>query len=61
MTLEDSEEAAFNYASDMAGEYLSTLPNTDLSKFTPEQWRTLISVIALNFRQKSIELQTIPF
>ena len=61
MTLEDSEESAFEYASDMAGEYISTLPYTDLAKFTPEQWRTLLEVIALNFRQKSIELQTVPF
>lgn len=61
MTLEDAEESAYQFASDMAGEYLATLPHTDLAKFTPEQWRTLLEIIALNFRTKSIELQTVPF
>lgn len=44
-----AEEAALEAASDRAGEYLDTLPSTDLARMTGEQWKTLVEVIVAGF------------
>lgn len=43
------EDESIRYASQMAGEYLDTLRTTDLSRFTKEQWDTLLKIICLNY------------
>lgn len=44
------------HASDMAGEYLESLPSTDLAAFTPDAWQTLIEVICGAYVEKLNEL-----
>ena len=44
------------HASDMAGEYLESLPSTDLVSFTPDAWQTLIEVICGAYIEKLSEL-----
>ena len=44
------------HASDMAGEYLESLPSTDLASFTPDAWQTLIEVICGAYVEKLSEL-----
>jgi hypothetical protein len=50
------EIAAMEHASDMAGEYLESLPSTDLAAFTPDAWQTLIEVICGAYVEKLNEL-----
>lgn len=39
------EIAAMQYASDMAGEYLTSIHKTDIAQMSKRQWQTLIQVI----------------
>lgn len=59
--LEDYELAALDYASEMAGQYIEELQESDLSKLSGAEWQTLIKVIAINYHQKRNELQPCPF
>lgn len=44
------------HASDMAGEYLDSLPSTDLAAFSQDAWQTLIEVICGAYVEKLSEL-----
>lgn len=59
--LEDYELAALDYASEMAGEYIEELQETDLSKLSAREWKNLIAVIVVNYQRKRNELQPCPF
>lgn len=59
--LEDWEIAALDYASEMAGQYIEELQESDLSQLSGHEWQTLIKVIAINYHQKRNELQPCPF
>lgn len=50
------EIAAMQHASDMAGEYLDSLPSTDLAAFSQDAWQTLIEVICGAYVEKLSEL-----
>lgn len=51
--VEDNQEAV-EHASNMAGECLQEIGKTDLATFTPDEWFTLIKVIASGFMDKSV-------
>ena len=57
------EQTALKYAASMAGEYLESLPVTDLSAFTVEQYMTLIEVAVTGYLDELARLQAddIPF
>lgn len=59
--LEPWEFPALDFASDCAGEYLEELNQTDLAKLTPDQWKELIRVIAVNFAHKRADIMPCPF
>lgn len=52
----DITKQAQEYASDMAGEYLTELNKTDLIKMTRAEWMELINVITKNYHLKHIEI-----
>ena len=57
------EQAAMKQAAAMAGEYLESLPGTDLATFTVEQFMTLIEVVVTGYLNEMARLQIddIPF
>jgi hypothetical protein len=57
------EQTAMKQAAVMAGEYLESLPGTDLANFTVEQFMTLIEVIITGYLDEMVKIQDddIPF
>ena len=57
------EQAAMKHAAAMAGEYLESLPATDLTTFTVDQYLTLIEVTVTGYLDELVRLQAddIPF
>lgn len=51
-----NEIAAMQHASDMAGDYLDSLPSTDLASFSQDEWQTLIEVVCGAYVEKLNEL-----
>ena len=47
---------ANDYASDMAGEFLTELGIFDMRDMTPEQWAEFINVITKNYENKKVEI-----
>lgn len=52
------EEVALEAASDLAGEYIETLPTTDMAGWTHEQWSAFIEVVVGGFTDKMREQAT---
>jgi len=52
----DITKQANQYASEMAGEYLTELNKTDLIKMTRAEWMELINVITKNYEYKKVEI-----
>ena len=50
------ERAAMTHAVAMAGEYIESLGRTDLISWSPDEFRTLIEVIATAFTDRLREL-----
>jgi len=50
------EQNALDYASDMAGEHIDSLPSTDMARWTIEQWRAHLEVVVAAFTQKMGDL-----
>ena len=59
--LTEHEEIALDYSGECAGEYLDSIGKTDFSQMTQEEWRTLITIVALKFVQKRNEITPCPF
>lgn len=47
--IEDCEEYKYNFASQMAGEYIEELGKTDLVTMSREEWLGLMHVIIKNY------------
>lgn len=56
----ENEIAALEHAGAQAGEYLDSLPSTDLAKMDEEQYMTMIEVICSAFQDKLAEIATPP-
>lgn len=50
--MNELDETALAYASDMAGEVLDELGETDLAKLSREQWLELLRVIICRYYDK---------
>lgn len=48
---------AVSVAGGRAGEYLESLPSTDLTKFTGDQWQTLLLVIVGGYTERMAEIE----
>ena len=53
---DDDEQAALEFASQMAGEYVESLGVTDLAAFTGEQWAALIECAVTGYQDKLAEV-----
>lgn len=52
------EEAALDVASQRAGEYIESLPSSDMRSWTRRQWRDLLEVIVAGFTETMGELSS---
>lgn len=59
--LEPYELTALSYAGQMLGEYLESINQSDIARLTPQQWQTMLEVLAISYTTKRAELQPCPF
>jgi hypothetical protein len=53
---DDDEQAALDFASQMAGEYVESLGKTDLATFTSQEWATLVECAVTGYQDKLAEM-----